>query len=42
MMRPPFVDQNTNIIYDTNDSEYEGYLTKQSMWLKVRSCWSRW
>jgi hypothetical protein len=30
------VDPNTNIIYDTDSPEYEGWLTKQSMWLKVR------
>jgi len=37
IMRPPFVDPQTNIIYDTDNAEYEGWLTKQSMWLKVRS-----
>jgi len=37
MMRPPFVDPATNIIYDTDNPEYEGWLTKQSMWLKVRA-----
>lgn len=36
MSRPPYVDPNTNIIYDTDNAEYEGFLTKQSMWLKVR------
>jgi hypothetical protein len=30
------VDPNTNIIYDTDNPEYAGFLTKQSMWLKVR------
>jgi len=35
-MRPPFVDTQTNIMYDVNDPEYEGWLTKQSTWLKVR------
>lgn len=35
LMRPPFVDTQTNIMYDVNDSEYEGWLTKQSSWLKV-------
>lgn len=34
MSRPPYVDPNTNIIYDVDNSEYEGFLTKQSMWLK--------
>jgi hypothetical protein len=37
LARPPYVDPNTNIIYDTDNPEYEGWLTKQSMWLKVRS-----
>ena len=36
LMRPPFVDTQTNIMYDVNDPEYEGWLTKQSDWLKVR------
>ena len=36
LARPPYVDPNTNIIYDTDNAEYEGWLTKQSMWLKVR------
>jgi hypothetical protein len=36
LMRPPFVDPVTNIIYDVDNPEYEGWLTKQSMWLKVR------
>ena len=36
MNRPPYVDPNTNIIYDTDNPEYEGFLTKQSVWLKVR------
>lgn len=35
--RPPFVDPTTNIIYDTDHPDYEGWLTKQSMWLKVRA-----
>ncbi|KAG7337818.1 PH domain containing protein [Nitzschia inconspicua] len=34
LARPPYVDPNTNIIYDTDRPEYEGWLTKQSMWLK--------
>jgi hypothetical protein len=37
LARPPYVDPNTNIIYDTDNPEYQGYLTKQSMWLKVRA-----
>jgi hypothetical protein len=37
LMRPPFVDPVTNIIYDVDNPEYEGWLTKQSMWLKVRT-----
>jgi len=36
LARPPYVDPTTNIIYDTDQPEYEGWLTKQSMWLKVR------
>ena len=36
LARPPYVDPNTNIIYDTDNPEYSGFLTKQSMWLKVR------
>ena len=35
LARPPYVDPNTNIIYDTDNPEYSGFLTKQSMWLKV-------
>ena len=35
LARPPYVDPTTNIIYDTDNAEYEGWLTKQSMWLKV-------
>ena len=35
LARPPYVDPNTNIIFDTDNAEYEGWLTKQSMWLKV-------
>jgi hypothetical protein len=33
--RPPFVDPDTNIVYDVNDPDYEGWLFKQSQWLKV-------
>ncbi len=35
LARPPYVDPTTNIIYDTDNPEYQGWLTKQSMWLKV-------
>jgi hypothetical protein len=35
LMRPHFVDPQTNIVYDTNSADFEGYLTKQSTWLKV-------
>mmetsp|Transcript_11380 Transcript_11380/g.13762 ORF Transcript_11380/g.13762 Transcript_11380/m.13762 type:complete len:176 (+) Transcript_11380:190-717(+) len=34
LVRPPYVDPNTQIIYDTDHPEFEGYLTKESMWLK--------
>ncbi|KAI2506314.1 hypothetical protein MHU86_8144 [Fragilaria crotonensis] len=34
LMRPHFVDPQTNIVYDTNSADYEGWLTKQSSWLK--------
>jgi len=34
LMRPPYVDPQTQIIYDCDHSEYESWLTKQSMWLK--------
>mmetsp|Transcript_25649 Transcript_25649/g.54796 ORF Transcript_25649/g.54796 Transcript_25649/m.54796 type:complete len:312 (+) Transcript_25649:242-1177(+) len=34
MSRPPYIDPDTNIIYDTDNVEHEGFLTKQSMWLK--------
>lgn len=35
--RPPYVDPTTNMMYETNQADFEGYLTKQSQWLKVRS-----
>ena len=35
MHYPPYIDPQTNIQYDTNNTEFEGWLTKQSMWLKV-------
>lgn len=34
-MRPPYIDPDTGVAYDTDKGEYEGYLTKQSMWLRV-------
>ena len=37
-MRPHYIDKETNIVYDTNNSDFEGWLTKQSMWLKASSC----
>ena len=36
LARPPFIDATTGIAYDTDKAEFEGYLTKQSMWLRVR------
>ena len=36
LARPHWIDPTTNIIYDTNTADFEGWLTKQSMWLKVR------
>jgi hypothetical protein len=35
IIRAPFIDPITGIAYDTNNSEFEGYLTKQSLWLRV-------
>ena len=35
IIRAPFIDPVTGIAYDTNNSEFEGYLTKQSLWLRV-------
>jgi len=32
--RPPYVDPVTNMHYDANGAEFEGWLTKQSAWLK--------
>ncbi|KAL7550052.1 hypothetical protein ACHAWF_013292 [Thalassiosira exigua] len=34
LTRPPFIDPTTGIAYDAANSEFEGYLTKQSMWLR--------
>ena len=36
LMRPPYIDPVTGVAYDTDKGDYEGYLTKQSMWLRVR------
>lgn len=36
LARPPYVDPNTNIIYEMDNPDVEGWLTKQSMWLKVK------
>ncbi len=35
IIRAPFIDPITGVAYDTNNSEFEGYLTKQSLWLRV-------
>jgi hypothetical protein len=32
--RPPYIDPETQIVYHCSNPEFEGYLTKQSMWLK--------
>jgi len=32
--RPPFVDRTTGIMYQCNNAEVQGWLTKQSEWLK--------
>ena len=32
--RPPYFDPATGMRYDTNNGSYEGWLTKQSEWLK--------
>mmetsp|Transcript_6587 Transcript_6587/g.18419 ORF Transcript_6587/g.18419 Transcript_6587/m.18419 type:complete len:212 (-) Transcript_6587:236-871(-) len=32
--RPPYVDPDTHIVHDASNAEYEGWLTKQSAWLK--------
>jgi hypothetical protein len=32
--RPPYIDPDNQIVYDVNDADLEGFLTKQSMWLK--------
>mmetsp|Transcript_25421 Transcript_25421/g.36277 ORF Transcript_25421/g.36277 Transcript_25421/m.36277 type:complete len:168 (+) Transcript_25421:192-695(+) len=34
LARPPYIDTTTGIAYDTDKAEFEGYLTKQSMWLR--------
>jgi hypothetical protein len=35
-IRPPYTDPVTQITYTVDNPEYEGFLTKQSSWLKVR------
>jgi len=35
--RPSYIDPDTQIVYEVNDADLEGFLTKQSMWLKVRN-----
>lgn len=32
--RPPYVDSTTGTVYDTNNASTEGWMTKQSCWLK--------
>lgn len=34
MGRPPYIDPETQIVYQCTNPEHEGWLTKQSMWLK--------
>ncbi|KAL7470348.1 hypothetical protein ACHAXS_010568, partial [Conticribra weissflogii] len=34
LSRPPYIDAATGVAYDTDKAEFEGYLTKQSMWLR--------
>jgi len=34
IMRAPYVDRNTGIMYQCNNAEVQGWLTKQSEWLK--------
>eukprot|EP00557_Chaetoceros_sp_GSL56_P012693 CAMPEP_0176480224 /NCGR_PEP_ID=MMETSP0200_2-20121128/2164_1 /TAXON_ID=947934 /ORGANISM="Chaetoceros sp., Strain GSL56" /LENGTH=336 /DNA_ID=CAMNT_0017876331 /DNA_START=74 /DNA_END=1084 /DNA_ORIENTATION=+ len=34
MTRPPYVDPDTQIVYPCHNPDFEGWLTKQSMWLK--------
>ena len=41
-MRPPYIDPTTGVAYDTDKGDYEGYLTKQSMWLRVSALCFRW
>lgn len=37
-MRAPYTDPVTQIMYTIDNPEYEGFLTKQSSWLKVCAC----
>ena len=32
--RPPFIDSLTGICYEANNPDFEGWLTKESMWVK--------
>ena len=34
MQRPDYVDKATGQVFDTNAANFEGWLTKQSVWLK--------
>lgn len=34
MHRPDYVDKATGQVFDTNAANFEGWLTKQSVWLK--------
>lgn len=34
MSRPPYIDPTTQKSYDTNNPQSEGWLTKQSAWLR--------
>ena len=34
-IRAPYIDPETQIVYACNSPEVQGWLTKQSMWLKV-------
>lgn len=33
--RPPYIDPQTNVHFDTSGPEFEGWLTKRSAWLQV-------
>lgn len=34
IVRAPYIDQQTNVHYDANSPDFEGWLTKQSEWLQ--------